>query len=82
MVPPMKSMALTVIGLVLTATAPASAAVGDWGQGARAKVRLIASGVGSDGKLAAGIEIVLPSGWHTYWRSPGDAGIAPLIVFS
>ena len=77
----MKSLAL--IGtLVLVATAPASAAVGEWGQGTRAKVRLIASSIGSDGKLAAGIEIVLPRGWHTYWRSPGDAGVVPVVDFS
>ena len=56
--------------------------MGEWGKGQRAEVRLIASGVGADGKLAAGIEIVMPPGWHTYWRSPGDAGLNPVIDFS
>lgn len=77
----MKFLAL-IVALILAATTPASAAVGDWGQGTRAKVRLIAASIDSDGKLAAGIEIVLPEGWHTYWRSPGDAGVVPLIDFS
>jgi DsbC/DsbD-like thiol-disulfide interchange protein len=79
--PPMKSTALVLAALALP-VAPASAAVGDWGQGQRAEVRLISSGIGKDGKLAAGIEIVLPKGWTTYWRNPGDAGIPPLIDFS
>jgi DsbC/DsbD-like thiol-disulfide interchange protein len=26
-----------------------------------------------------GIEIALPDGWHTYWRSPGDAGLPPVF---
>jgi DsbC/DsbD-like thiol-disulfide interchange protein len=78
----MKSLGLLGLALVLATTSSVSAAVGGWEKGQRAEVRLIASGVGSDGKLAAGIEIVVPSGWHTYWRSPGDAGVVPLIDFS
>jgi DsbC/DsbD-like thiol-disulfide interchange protein len=62
--------------------APSVAAEGAWGEGAKASARLIASGVDADGTLSAGIEIVLPPGWHTYWRTPGDAGIAPTFDFS
>jgi DsbC/DsbD-like thiol-disulfide interchange protein len=62
--------------------APAAAAVGDWASGIKAKVRLVAAGIGDDGRLAAGIEIVLPPSWKTYWRSPGDAGIAPVFDFA
>ncbi|MEX0853043.1 MAG: protein-disulfide reductase DsbD domain-containing protein [Bauldia sp.] len=61
---------------------PAAAAVGQWVVGAKAEVRLLAAGIGGDGRLSAGIEITLPPGWKTYWRSPGDAGIAPTIDFS
>ena len=68
--------------LALTAPGPSSAAIGDWADGAKASARLIAAGVGDDGRLDAGIEVVLPPGWKTYWRSPGDAGIAPLFDFS
>src|SRR6185312_4032713 len=53
---------------------PASAAISDWSNGAKARMRLLAIGVGDDGKLAAAIEITLPKGWQTYWRFPGDAG--------
>jgi len=61
---------------------PAAAATGDWGKGERAEVRLLASGIGADGKLAGAIEIQLPQGWHTYWRDPGDAGVPPVIDLS
>ena len=67
--------------LIVGAT-PAVAAEGAWGEGAKASARLIAAGVDADGMLSAGIEIVLPAGWHTYWRTPGDAGIAPTFDFS
>ncbi len=68
--------------LAALSVSPAIAAVGDWASGAEAKVRLLAAGIGDDGRLAAGIEIALPPGWKTYWRSPGDAGIAPVFDFS
>lgn len=31
----------------------------------------------ADGKLIAFVEIVMPAGWKTYWRNPGDAGGLP-----
>jgi suppressor for copper-sensitivity B len=34
---------------------------------------------GSAPYVDAGIEIRLAPGWHTYWRSPGDAGIPPQV---
>ncbi len=76
----MKRLALAV--LLLVPTASAFAAVGDWATGQKAEVRLLASGVGADGKLAAGVEVALPEGWTTYWRNPGDAGIPPVFDFT
>ncbi|MEJ0012216.1 MAG: protein-disulfide reductase DsbD domain-containing protein [Bauldia sp.] len=76
----MKSAVILAALLTLPSIA-AHAAVGDWVKGQRAEVRLLASGIGADGKLAAGVEIALPDGWTTYWRNPGDAGIAPLFDF-
>jgi len=64
------------------AVAPVHAGIGDWHGDGNAQVRLIAAGLGADGRIAAGIEIALDPGWKTYWRTPGDAGIAPLIDFS
>lgn len=34
------------------------------------------------GRRMAGLELRLSPGWKTYWRAPGDAGIAPLIDWS
>lgn len=46
-------------------------------------MRLIAGTNKADAaQLAAGIELKLDSGWHTYWRYPGDAGIPPRFDFS
>lgn len=76
------AFATIVAALVAGAVAPATAAVGEWATGAKARVRLVVAGIGDDGRLNAGIEIALPPGWKTYWRSPGDAGIAPIIDFT
>ena len=85
MFPAMKRFALAVPAVTLVLAmlaAPASAAVGEWVDGGKARIRLIAAGVDAAGRLQAGIEIVLDPGWKTYWRSPGDAGIAPAMDFS
>lgn len=74
------SLAAGAVALVALA-APSQAAIGDWVAGDHARVRLVAAGVDANGTLSSGIEIELESGWHTYWRSPGDAGMAPSIDF-
>lgn len=60
--------------------ARADAAATDWAGDPRARVRLI---TGSDtvgaGPLRAGLEFSYAPGWHGYWRTPGDAGIAPVL---
>jgi suppressor for copper-sensitivity B len=71
----------TVLLLTLAAS-PAGAAIGNWQGEGNAQVRLIAVGIDENGRIAAGIEIAIDPGWKTYWRSPGDAGVAPLIDFS
>ena len=60
--------------------APAEAAATGWAGDPRAQVRLI---TGSDtvgqNTLQAGLEFSYAPGWHGYWRTPGDAGIAPVF---
>jgi DsbC/DsbD-like thiol-disulfide interchange protein len=54
--------------------AAAEAATGissDWVVGHSSRVRLIA------GNGMAGVEVQLPEGWKTYWRTPGNAGGVP-----
>lgn len=76
---------LVLLALALTAACAAGtahAAFGEWSEGDKARVRLIAAGVDAEGRVAAGIEIELNPGWHTYWRNPGDAGLPPTFDFS
>ncbi len=45
------------------------------------QTRLLVGGPASDGEgtYSLGLDIVLPDGWHTYWRHPGDTGLPPTI---
>lgn len=47
-----------------------------------ADLRLLPGWRQADGGHVAGLEIRLPRGWHTYWRSPGAAGIPPSFDWS
>ncbi len=44
---------------------------------ANEKLRLIGAKDISASVYTAGVEMTLAPGWHTYWRKPGDSGIAP-----
>ncbi|MBN3723248.1 protein-disulfide reductase DsbD family protein [Burkholderia sp. Ac-20379] len=62
------------LGQASAAHAAASVWVGD----ARAQARLVTAVDAVAGtSLQAGIEFHFPRGWHGYWRTPGDAGVAP-----
>jgi len=37
---------------------------------------------GADGRHIAALSLTLAPGWKTYWRSPGEAGIPPILDFS
>ena len=64
--------------LILLAGLLASAAPG---RAAPSHVRLLAGGLEPAGTLLSGIEIRFP-GAKTYWRNPGDSGIAPRFDWS
>lgn len=56
----------------------AHAAASEWVGDARAQARLVTAVDAVAGtSLQAGIEFHFPRGWHGYWRTPGDAGVAP-----
>ncbi len=57
--------------VILAGAASATEIASDWVEGHNSRARLIG---GAD---MAGIELQLPEGWKTYWRSPGDAGGVP-----
>lgn len=49
---------------------------------ANEKLRLIGAESVSAKSYIAGVEMTLAPGWHTYWRKPGDSGIAPRFDWS
>lgn len=61
------------VAMLLPAVGAAAGAdiVSPWAEGHNSRARLIA------GAGMAGVELQLPEGWKTYWRTPGDAGGVP-----
>lgn len=78
---------VVILGLVPTAI---NAATGPWHEAEMARVRLLAgldtlaagASTGEANIITAAVEIELAEGWKTYWRSPGDAGLPPVVDFS
>lgn len=72
--------------LVSVTSVAVKALTSEWVEGFNNKVRLIAGGANLTGRpdaIVAGVEIVMPPGWKTYWRAPGDAcGIPPEFDWS
>ncbi len=60
---------------------PARAAASDWASNVHGAARLITAveATGSSTRLDVGLQLRLTPGWHTYWRTPGDAGFAPTV---
>ena len=65
-------------------TQSAKAAESAWLETDFVKMRLISASetAGMTGTLSLGLEVVLADGWKTYWRTPGDAGLAPQIFLN
>lgn len=74
------------IGVALLVTSLNAAAwaadASAWSQDSKSAVRLISGASKNGGALRAGVEVKLQSGWHTYWRYPGDAGVPPRFSFA
>lgn len=72
-------LALSAFAVTAASSEDAGPAATDWFQGFNNKARLVAGRAIREGKdgLYAGLEIAMPEGWKTYWRSPGDAGGVP-----
>ncbi len=71
----------TLLPLALSCAIEAAAASGEWQKLEFVEARLI-SAVDRTGQLAQlplGVELRLKDGWKTYWRSPGDAGLPPVL---
>jgi len=73
------TLALLALSAAIVSTAASEETASDWFQGFNNKARLLTGRLVRDGKpgIYAGVEIEMPEGWKTYWRSPGDAGGVP-----
>jgi suppressor for copper-sensitivity B len=72
----------SVVSLLLTVSCwQVFAATSNWVTDQHGAARLIsaAEATGSSSQIDVGLQLRLTPGWHTYWRSPGDAGIPPAI---
>jgi DsbC/DsbD-like thiol-disulfide interchange protein len=71
--------ATVLIAIVAHAAQAAEPLASAWFDGFNNKARLIAGRAANqpENKLFAAIEIAMPDGWKTYWRTPGDAGGVP-----
>jgi DsbC/DsbD-like thiol-disulfide interchange protein len=81
---PWLAAAAALIGALALAPTPAAAQAQEtgaspWVAGPKSRARLLAGGPEPDGALLAGVEIALSGKALTYWRNPGDAGIAPTL---
>ena len=75
---------LLAVGLLLAGAPSAQAAATDWVGNKNAAVRLITATdhAGQGATVEAGFEFRLAPEWHAYWRTPGDAGLPPVIDWS
>lgn len=57
---------------------------GEWASSDQVRARLLSAvnKSGSDRQFAGALEVQLTPGWHTYWRSPGEAGLPPRFDWS
>jgi len=76
------AMGICALSLIAVGNASAADDVSRWDGDARSAMRLIAGSATTGNALRAGVEIRLKSGWHTYWRYPGDAGVPPRFDFT
>ncbi len=73
---------VALVWMVLGATAGrAEAAASAWHvtEGAQARLISAVEATGDLESLPLGLELRLDPGWHTYWRTPGDAGLPPQL---
>lgn len=60
----------------------AEAAMAPWAASEGGRMRLVALSQPRNGIVTALVQIEPKQGWKTYWRNPGDAGMAPELDFS
>ncbi len=70
-------------GLQTGPASPPPKLAGDWNTGVSVATRLeSAQSALGDGRLSVALHMTLDPGWKTYWRVPGDSGLAPMFDWS
>jgi DsbC/DsbD-like thiol-disulfide interchange protein len=78
-----RAAGLACIMLAGSASMTFAAGSSPWVEDLHSGARLISgSSVSGAANLRAGVQIKMQSGWHTYWRYPGDSGVPPRFDFS
>jgi suppressor for copper-sensitivity B len=74
---------LLLLAALIAANLPAHGASGPWQRTDIVEGRLVAAvdGAGSLDRVPLGLHLKMKPGWKTYWRSPGDAGLPPQLVW-
>jgi DsbC/DsbD-like thiol-disulfide interchange protein len=72
-------LAAILLGGLALVSRPAAAAITE---GVTRLALVAASSAHNGGPVLAGIDLGLAPGWKTYWRKPGDSGIAPRFDWS
>ncbi|MCO6386092.1 protein-disulfide reductase DsbD domain-containing protein [Aliihoeflea sp. 40Bstr573] len=76
----MKARLAVFAGLLLLSPVAAEAGASDWHEMTGGKLRLLTErAADAEGTLRGALEIRLDDGWKTYWREPGETGVAPQI---
>ena len=77
----MKYLFSLILLAFLIAPPPALALSSDWQKDDSLRIRLISGldAVGQETLVPLALDVELAPDWHTYWRSPGEAGLPPQI---
>ena len=69
------------VALLPGAALPGLASSSDWFEHEGGNIRIVITGAAdANGALRGILQIDLQPGWHTYWRDPGETGVAPSIA--
>ncbi|AVA20614.1 DsbC domain-containing protein [Rhizobium sp. NXC24] len=70
---------LTMLTAATLTDGTAHAAMSDWANNEGGRMRLVALAPDAQGHIRAALQIEPAPGWITYWREPGESGIAPQV---
>lgn len=76
-----KKLASMLAFCLLLPITEAAADMSDWAENEGGRMRIIALPPDTDGTVRGALQIEPKTGWMTYWKEPGQAGIPPQVTF-